>query len=323
MPCHIARYQITTTGHIGWALVADDLYAIQIEAQDTASFLRNGRELAFMMYNNLSDYQDQKLDAASLELLSPITKPCRMLCQGSNYPEARIETGMDPHAKQFNTLFHKSDAAISAPNSDIIRPRQVKLLDYEVELALVIGTDINQPEMVTRDNIHQYIAGVVMVDDVTARDIQIPQTQYFKGKSYRTFCPVGPYLCLLQEHETHYLEQLNLQLSVNGELKQSDHSSNMIYTPHETLTELSEICDLAPGDLVLTGSPGGCALSVPPGLVVKLLGLLPEALKWKAFVTKQAKNPEYLKPGDLIKANIKSDDGQINLGMQCNKILAE
>lgn len=321
MPCHIARYKNTTSGKLGWAVWDNGLYDIEVDCQDTQSFLRNGRELAFTMQNNLAEYQGNLLDADEIELLSPITKPCRILCQGSNYPAARAETGMDPDAKDYNTLFHKSDASITGPESDIIKPNHVKLLDYEIELAVVIGADIKDSTNVTPENIHEYIAGVVMVHDVTARDIQIPQVQFYKGKSYRTFCPTGPYLCLLTAEETKYLEQLNLKLSVNGELKQQDHSSNMIYKPHETLTELSQIEDLAPGDMIFTGSPGGCALSVPPKPVVKLLGLLPEAVKWKAFVGKQAKNPEYLKAGDFIEATIVSDDGKIDLGTQRNKIV--
>ncbi|REL34631.1 fumarylacetoacetate hydrolase family protein [Thalassotalea euphylliae] len=321
MPCHIARYKNTTSGKFGWAVWDNGLYDIDVDSPDTQSFLRDGRELAFKMQSNLSEYQDQLLDAAEIEVLSPITKPCRILCQGSNYPAARVETGMDPHAKDYNTLFHKSDASITGPASDIIKPSHVKLLDYEVELAVVIGADIKESVTVTRDNIHQYVAGVVMVHDVTARDIQIPQVQFYKGKSYRTFCPTGPYLCLLGDDETKYLDQLNLTLTVNGELKQQDHSSNMIYKPHETLTELSQIEDLSPGDMIFTGSPGGCALSVPPKAIVKLLGLLPEAVKWKAFVGKQAKNPEYLKAGDYIEARIVSDDGKIDLGTQRNTIV--
>ncbi|MBO9489871.1 fumarylacetoacetate hydrolase family protein [Endozoicomonas sp. G2_1] len=321
MPCHIARYRDKATQKFGWALVSNGFYAIETNSQDTQSFINNCRALAFEKADNLSSYQAQKLDEQSIELLSPITKPCRILCQGSNYPAARIETGADPDSKEFNTLFHKSDASITGPNADIVKPSCVRLLDYEIELALVIGRNITESVNVTEQNLHQFIAGIVMVHDVTARDIQIPQVQFYKGKSYRTFCPTGPYLCLLKEHEIKYLSELNLQLSVNGQVKQIDHTSNMIYKPHETLTELSQIEDLAPGDMVFTGSPGGCALSVPPAPVVKLLGLLPESLKWKLFVKKQAKNNDYLQSGDKIEASIKSDDGKIDLGIQRNTIV--
>lgn len=321
MPSHIARYKDTESGQIGWGLiVSESIYAIDGSYKDTNAFLTHGREIAHKMLADLDSYNGSKLDSGNLTLLSPITKPCRLICQGSNYPNARIETGMAPHAKHFNMLFHKSDASITGPYSDIVKPSHVQLLDYEIELAIVVGAAINKPVHVTPENIHEYIAGVVMVHDVTARDIQIPETQFYKGKSYRTFCPTGPYLCLLDESEMQYLSQLVLKLSVNGTLKQEDHSRNMIYKPHETLTELSHIEDLMPGDLIFTGSPGGCALTVPPAFIVKLLGLLPERVKWNAFVSKQAKNSDYLKAGDHVEATITSDDGIVNLGVQKNTI---
>ena len=107
------------------------------------------------------------------------------------------------------------------------------------------------------------VAGVVVVNDYSARDIQIPQTQFYKGKSYRTFGPVGPYLCLLDRGDFAALKNLDLQLTVNGQVRQRDNTSNLIYSASETLTELSSVHDLHAGDLIATGTPAGCALSVP------------------------------------------------------------
>lgn len=323
MPCHIARYQHKQSAEKGWALVQDGFYRIESSAKSTRAFLNNSRDLAFKMSQNLDDYADSKLNAEDLHLLSPITKGCRVIGQGSNYPQARKDTGMDPDDKSFNMLFHKSDASISPPDTDIVRPAHIKLLDYEIELALVLGKEISAPVEISEANITQYVAGVVIAHDVTARDEQIPQVQYFKGKSYRTFCPTGPYLCLFDSDDGHYLSELTLSLNVNGELRQLDHSRNMIFKPHETLSELSGISDLAPGDMILTGSPGGCALTVPPKPVVKALGLIPEAAKWKLFIKGQSKNKAYLQPGDFIEAQIKSDDGRIDLGTQANKVVAQ
>ncbi|NIB43525.1 fumarylacetoacetate hydrolase family protein [Pseudomaricurvus alkylphenolicus] len=329
MPCHVARYQHIKNGDIGWAVVdtqaSGDLcfYAIKGNYDDTQSFLRHGKDLAFSMASQLRNYEHKLISIAAINVLSPISKPCRILCQGSNYPQSRIETGMDPNDKSFNTIFHKSDTSITGPTSDIIRPSHVQLLDYEIELGIVIGEDISTAVELSKDNLHRFIAGIVMVHDVTARDIQIPQGQYFKGKSYRTFCPTGPFLCLLGPDEMHYLESLSLQLTVNGELRQSDTSGNMIYSPHETLSELSKFSDLKPGDLLLTGSPGGCALTVPSGILIKLLGLLPDTIKWKAFINKQSKNDKYLQPNDLIESTIVSADRKINLGTQRNLVISE
>ena len=322
MPCHIARYRNSSAGETGWAVVSDGFYKLEGHYPDTRALINEGREQAFQIAADSSAYQSQKLDDSDIELLSPITTPCRVICQGSNYPQSRAETGMDPYDRSFNTLFHKSDASISEPNTDIVIPSHIKLLDYEIEMAVVVGKDIQQPVTLNANNIGDYVAGIVMVHDVTARDVQLPQVQYFKGKSYRTFGPTGPYLCLLNSDEMHYLSEMNLTLSLNDELRQTDQSGNMLFKPHETLSELSEITHLSTGDIVLTGSPGGAAMTVPPAPLVKLLGLLPEKVKWKAFVKKQSGNPRYLKEGDKVESRIVSQDGKIDLGVQRNRVRA-
>ena len=111
-----------------------------------------------------------------------------------------------------------------------------------------------------------------------------------------------------------------MSLSLNGVMKQTDQTGNMIFKPHETLTELSHLSNLRPGDMLLTGSPGGFALSVPPKFLTKILGLFPEALKWKLFIKGQSKNTDYLKAGDQITARIVSADGKIDLGTQETRV---
>jgi len=321
MPCHVARYQHKHNKQVGWALFDEAFYPITEQAQSTAEFISQFRDQAIDLAKTPASERSEALFFQDIEILSPVTKPCRIICQGSNYPSSRLDTGMDPNDKSFNTLFHKSDKSICGPNDDIILPSHVQLLDYEIELGLVIGKAINKPQLISEQNIGDYVAAVVMAHDVTARDIQIPQVQFFKGKSYPNFCPTGPYLCLLEQEEMHYLNEFILQLSVNGGQRQHDNSRHMIYKPHETLTELSQISDLSVGDMVLTGSPGGGALKVPPAFILKILGLLPERIKWQAFVKKQSQNPHYLKVGDQIEASICSEDGNIQLGMQSNMVV--
>lgn len=321
MPCHVARYRENESGSVGWALINQGIaYAIDCGAVSTNKFLTSYADLARAMLSNLSVYESARLRTENIEFLSPITAPCRILAQGSNYPSSRRETGMDPDDKSYNTLFHKSDASLAPPNTDIIRPSHVQLLDYEVELGVVVGKRIDQSIEITLENLYEYVAGIVLAHDVTARDIQIPQGQYFKGKSYKTFCPTGPNLCLLEQSDFANLDDLRLELSVNGEPRQNERSGNMLFKPHESLSELSTITTLDPGDLLLTGSPGGCALTAPPPWLVKVIGLLPEATKWSAFVNKQRKNPKYLKPGDQVQSRITSLDGSIDLGTQHNQI---
>jgi 2-keto-4-pentenoate hydratase/2-oxohepta-3-ene-1,7-dioic acid hydratase in catechol pathway len=97
----------------------------------------------------------------------------------------------------------------------------------------------------------------------------------------------------------------------------------LIYSPSETLTELSGVHDLYAGDLIATGTPAGCALSVPSATVQKLGALLPERTKWRIFVKAQAKRAQYLRPGDVVEARIASPDGTIDLGTQRNVVVAE
>jgi 2-keto-4-pentenoate hydratase/2-oxohepta-3-ene-1,7-dioic acid hydratase in catechol pathway len=207
-------------------------------------------------------------------------------------------------------------------DADLVRPGQVRFLDYEIELGLVFKRDITTPQAIQNADLPEFIAGLVIVNDYSARDIQLPQTQFYKGKSFRSFAPVGPYLTLLEEHDFSKIFDLQLELRVNGQIRQKDSTRNMVYGPAETLTELSGVHDFSAGDLLSTGTPSGCALAVPSPLKQKLAGLLPESAKWRIFDKIQARRTQYLKPGDIVEASIRSADGMIDLGIQCNHVVA-
>jgi 2-keto-4-pentenoate hydratase/2-oxohepta-3-ene-1,7-dioic acid hydratase in catechol pathway len=217
-------------------------------------------------------------------------------------------------------FFTKSSASITGPTGSIVKPDHVDLLDYEIELVLVMAKKNMGSVHVTKENISEYVAGICIGNDVSARDVQIPQMQFFKGKSYRTFCPLGPVLCLLDPWEMPYLNDLDLTLKVNGEVRQSDNTRNLVFKPAETLTEYSQIVDFEPGDVVMTGTPSGCALSLPSPLAVKLSALLPERKKWELFIKTQKKRERYLKVGDSLELSIRSRDGHIDLGKQTHVI---
>lgn len=324
MICHIVHYRRPKTsaaeGH--WGVLLDSrIYPLPQDYVSTADFLLHGRDTASELQRQA---QEGKLESAinpqEVQLLSPVTAPRRVLCQGANYRQHMIDSGMDPDSKSYNMFFNKSSASICAASSDILRPQHVQLLDYEVELGLVIGAQVNREENITDGNIHQFVAGIVIGNDISARDVQVPQMQFFKGKSYRTFCPVGPVLCLLEKEDMHYLHNLNLELRVNGQIRQQDNTANLVYKPAETLSEFTQVSDLDVGDLVLTGTPHGCAMQLPPAGLVKLIQLLPEQTKWKFFVKGQKRNGRYLQPGDSLTTTIRSSDGVINLGTQQNRI---
>ena len=253
---------------------------------------------------------------ATLELLSPVTRPCRVVAQMTNFASHVKDAGMDPASIPL-TFFRKSSASISGPFDDIVKPSHVQFLDYEVEIGLVIGRDIPVGTAISESALSDYIAGVVVTNDVSARDIQLPQTQFYEAKSYPTFTPVGPALVLLDADELKRFTDLRLQLRVNGAIRQDMVvGDDMIYRPVQALTSLARFQDLAPGDLVMTGTPVGTALSAPPKPIEIIGSLLPPAVKWKAFFKRQAKNTKYLQNGDSVELSVATDDGVIDLGVQ-------
>jgi 2-keto-4-pentenoate hydratase/2-oxohepta-3-ene-1,7-dioic acid hydratase in catechol pathway len=254
-------------------------------------------------------------DVASLEVESPVTTPCRVVAQLVNYRSHAKESGFDPGKLQ-PTFFRKSSGSVVGPNGAIVKPSHVRLLDYEVELGLVIGAPVPVGTVVTDSNLADYVAGLVVTNDVSARDVQLTKGQFYESKSYPTFTPVGPRLTLLEPAEFARLLDLRLQLSVDGVLRQDRTVADMVHLPAASLTTLARFQRLEPGDVVLTGTPGGTALQAPPHAVELVAHLLPAHIKWKVFFDKQAKNPKYLVPGNTVSATIRTSDGQIDLGTQ-------
>ena len=304
-------------GRAQWGVVRDKLITpIPGEFETTADFIRANRAETLVGLGPV-------INEAEVELLSPITQNQQFLCQGANYRQHMIESGMNPDTKRFNMIFTKAPGCMAPANSDLVRPRRVRFLDYEIELGLVLKRDITSRRTITNANLHEFIAGAVIVNDYSARDIQIPEMQFYKGKSFRTFGPVGPYLCLLEPGDIPRLRQLDLTLTVNGAVRQKDSTANLVYGPAETLSELSEVQDLYAGDLLSTGTPSGCALSIPSPAKQRIAALLPEAAKWKMFLKVQAGRSQYLKAGDVVEARIASPDGSIDLGRQRNRVVDE
>ncbi|BBX61803.1 fumarylacetoacetate (FAA) hydrolase [Mycobacterium saskatchewanense] len=258
----------------------------------------------------------QPVAVDSLALVSPVTRPCRVIAQMTNFASHVKDAGMDPATVPL-TFFRKASASITGPFDDIVKPAHVKLLDYEVEIGLVIGRGVPVGTTISDTNLADFVAGLVVSNDVSARDIQLPQTQFYEAKSYPTFTPVGPELVLLSADELKRYGDLRLRLSVNGRERQNALvDGDMLYRPLQALQSLTQFQELAPGDLILTGTPAGTALSAPPKPVQLIGNLLPPALKWKMFFTRQAGNPDYLQDGDVVEATVATDDGAVDLGTQ-------
>lgn len=253
-------------------------------------------------------------------LLSPITKDQQVICQAVNYRAHSIEAGFGPDGLGSNVFFRKASSSL-APARGVIRcPADVRLLDYELELGLVVGRRIDGPLQATWDDLDDrlagHIAGVVMINDVSARDQQVRDGQFYRSKSHRGFGPTGPYLRLLDRGEARRLRELRLTLTVDGQPRQSGLAADMIYEPPATLSELSAVMDLRPGDLIATGTPAGVALRVPRAPLPQLAQLLPARLRFDLFLRGQLRSDRYLRPGAVIEATIATDDGAIDLGRQ-------
>ncbi|MFE2578729.1 fumarylacetoacetate hydrolase family protein [Streptomyces sp. NPDC059378] len=294
----------------GWWAVRDErAFRIETKAVTTAELLADRDAV-----REAAACAESGTPVADLVALSPVTTPCRVVAQMVNYRSHAKDSGFTGEIPP--TFFRKASGSVSGPHDTIIRPAHVKFLDYEVELGLVMGATLPVGTVVEEQDLPRYVAGLVLTNDVSARDVQLTKTQFYESKSYPTFTPTGPYLALLEPEDFAHLLNLRLRLSVNGVSRQDRTLADMIVRPAQALTLLARFQTLAPGDLLLTGTPGGTALKAPPKAAEKIGALLPPALKWKAFFKSQAKNPRYLRNGDLITATIATPDGRIDLGEQ-------
>ena len=251
----------------------------------------------------------------SLALLSPITTPARVVAQATNFASHVKDVGRDP-AKTPLTFFRKASGSVTGPFGDVVKPEHVKLLDYEVEVGLVIGRELPVGTEVTAANLADFVVGLVLTNDISARDVQLTKQQFFESKSYPTFTPVGPALVLVDAEELKRFGELRLRLSVNGEVRQNMViEGDILFPPVQALQALSKFQKVDAGDIVLTGTPVGTALTMH--------GVTPKGdIDLGAFLTAQVeKNPKYLHDGDVIEATVATDDGAIDLGVQRNVVV--
>jgi 2-keto-4-pentenoate hydratase/2-oxohepta-3-ene-1,7-dioic acid hydratase in catechol pathway len=302
-----------------WAATPDGLVRLDLPAATTGQLLADRAALDAAIAE-AGAAPHRAVPVQSLDVLSPVTAPARVVAQMVNYRSHAQESGLDPDRVP-PSFFRKSSHSITGPTGDIVRPDGVGFLDYEVELGLVIGRDVPVGTTVTDADLHRYVAGLVVTNDVSARQIQLTRTQFYEAKSYPTFTPVGPWLTLVDAADLARLDALRLTLSVNGEVRQDSTVADLIVRPARALTLLSRFQPLSPGDLLLTGTPGGTALTAPPKVVEKLAGLLPPATKWRLFFKRQAGNPKYLRDGDLITAGIAAPG--LDLGTQRNTVVGK
>ncbi len=212
----------------------------------------------------------------NVHLRSPVARPRKnIVCLGLNYHDHWLETlaRRGEPLPSSPVFFTKSPTAVIGPFDDILYPAATEQLDYEVELAVILG---RRGKDIPRRDGFDYVAGYSILNDVSARDLQRKHQQWFRSKSLDTFAPLGP--CLTTKDEIHDPDNLDMELTVNGEIRQRSNTKNLIFKIPEILETLSQDMTLEPGDIIATGTPAGVGLGMVP--------------------------PRYLSIGDVIEARI-------------------
>jgi 2-keto-4-pentenoate hydratase/2-oxohepta-3-ene-1,7-dioic acid hydratase in catechol pathway len=219
---------------------------------------------------------------SEIELLAPIPNPPKIVCLAFNYYDHARDAGLTPSDEP--VIFLKPRTALNEPFKDVICPSFVTRLDYEAELAVVIG---RRTKKVSEEKALDSVFGYMVFHDVSARDIQFKDKQFTRGKGIDTFAPCGPWITTRDEVADP--QQLRIITKVNGEVRQDSSSSNMVIPIRRIISALSVTMTLEPGDIISTGTPAGVAMSM--------------------------KEPRYLKDGDVVEISIEK------LGMIKNRIV--
>lgn len=236
----------------------------------------------------LSKENIEKIPYDRVKITAPIPHPRRnIFCLGKNYREHALEIKSLPGGKtaipDYPIYFTKvADPCIGHMDKVIIPKEYSENIDYEVELALVIGKDGRDIPM---EKAEEYIFGYTIANDITARDIQRKHVQWFKGKSLDTFTPLGPYI--VHKSQIGFPVELDISCSVNGEIRQKSNTKHMIFDIPYIISDLSKGLTLRAGDIILTGTPAGVGMGFDP--------------------------PRFLKAGDVVECYIEKIGTLVNI----------
>jgi 2-keto-4-pentenoate hydratase/2-oxohepta-3-ene-1,7-dioic acid hydratase in catechol pathway len=196
-----------------------------------------------------------------VRLLPPVPDPDKILCIGLNYRDHAEETRMP--APPAPIVFAKFRNSLAGPNDPIVLPEASQAVDYEAELAVVIGQRCRN---VAAAGALDYVAGAMAFNDVSARDLQMQTSQWTMGKAIDTFAPCGPALVLMDE--IGHLQDLRVETRVNGRTVQSGSTASMIFPVAELIEFISSVMTLEPGDIIATGTPAGVGFTRTPPLLI-------------------------------------------------------
>lgn len=201
-------------------------------------------------------------ETMDVRLGSPVVRPSKIICVGKNYAEHAQEGGFDP--PESPVLFSKAPNALNGPHDPIFMPRGSRQVDWEVELAVIVG---KRAKRVAAAEAFDYIAGFSVMNDVSGRDAQFGDGQWFRGKSFDTFAPLGPALVTLDEMGG--VDNLNLATTVNNVVMQEGNTRDLIFSIPFLMAYISQDITLLPGDIVSTGTPSGVGIFRDPPIVLK------------------------------------------------------
>jgi 2-keto-4-pentenoate hydratase/2-oxohepta-3-ene-1,7-dioic acid hydratase in catechol pathway len=217
----------------------------------------------------LEDPGAKYVDAAEVRLGAPVARPSKIICVGVNYAAHAQECDHDVPKEPI--LFSKAVSAMNGPNDPIVLPEEAQVVDGEAELAIVMG---KRASGVKREEALDYVAGFTVVNDVTERRVQKANGQWFRGKGFDTFCPVGPFL--ITPDEVPDLGNLRVWQKLNGQMLQEASTSDMLFDIPFLIEYISRGMTLLPGDIISTGTPPGIGsaraepISMKPGDLVEV-----------------------------------------------------
>jgi len=215
------------------------------------------RELLQLIESALGSIQIERVPIDKVHVDPPIPNPGKIICLGLNYLDHAEESGAE--FTEGTPIFFKPATALTGPYDPIVKPKIVRQLDYEVELAVIIADrckDVKPSEAV------YHIFGYSVFNDVSARDIQFLDGQWTRGKSFDTFAPMGPWLVSANEVDDPH--KLRMTTKVNGEIRQNSSTSKMLLKIPEIVSLLSQVMTLEPGDIIATGTPAGVGIFWKP-----------------------------------------------------------
>ena len=226
------------------------------------SFLELGPHVQETIRSTLPDYRGETRPLAEIRLGPPIVDPQKIICLGLNYRDHALESGMAIPSSP--VVFAKYANSLAGPDDEIVLPAVSNDVDYEAELAVVIG---RRARHITAAEARDHLAGAMAFNDVSARDLQMASSQWTLGKAIDTFGPCGPALVTLDEIED--LQALSVKTRLNGAVVQNGTTAEMIFPVADVVALLSSVMTLVPGDIIITGTPAGVGMGHRPPVSLK------------------------------------------------------